>query len=433
MAGRPDDFLLDDATEKMRIAFISYEYPPDTADGGIATYVFQAARMLRARGHDVEVFAGSRQHEDVFDDQGVRVERLREEDRHVFVERIGAAFARRHAERVFDVLEGPDCWAEAREAVRLVPDIPLVVKLHTPAFLVCRMNRPAITKARRLRVWAGAVRRGDKPYWHYDASADADRDHALEADEIAAPSHAVWEAVNREWGLGAVPVSFFPLPFSPRADFLSIPPGGTGEASGTTATFLGRLEARKGVLELAKAIPFVLAAVPQSRFRFVGKSMGSPEHGKDMRTYLGEQLAEFGPRVEFQDPVSAAGVPDVLRQADVCVFPSQWESFGLVALEAMAAARPVVTSNQGGMAEILQHGKLGRVVNVMRPRQLAGAIVELLNDAALRRQLGEAGRAEVLKNYGPAAVAPQQEASYARAIARRKAIGPRNTPALVKA
>ena len=43
----------------MRIAFVSYEYPPDTAYGGIATYVYQAAKMLRERGHQVEVFAAS--------------------------------------------------------------------------------------------------------------------------------------------------------------------------------------------------------------------------------------------------------------------------------------------------------------------------------------------------------------------------------------
>ncbi len=52
----------------MKIAFVFYEYPPDTADGGIATYLRQAARMLCARGHQVEVFAGARGREGTFDD-----------------------------------------------------------------------------------------------------------------------------------------------------------------------------------------------------------------------------------------------------------------------------------------------------------------------------------------------------------------------------
>jgi glycogen synthase len=43
----------------MKIAFISYEYPPDTAVGGIATYVYHAAKMMNERGHNVEVFAAS--------------------------------------------------------------------------------------------------------------------------------------------------------------------------------------------------------------------------------------------------------------------------------------------------------------------------------------------------------------------------------------
>jgi hypothetical protein len=63
----------------MKIAFISYEYPPDSAHGGIATYMHQAARMMSGRGHHVEVFAGSRHRSGTFCEDGVLVHRLIEE------------------------------------------------------------------------------------------------------------------------------------------------------------------------------------------------------------------------------------------------------------------------------------------------------------------------------------------------------------------
>jgi hypothetical protein len=114
-----------------KIAFISYEYPPDTAYGGIATYVNQAARMLVARGHRVEVFAGSPDREGVRTEEGVRVHRVRVPDQRSFAEPIGMSFAARHSIEKFDVLEGPDYATDAREALRLVPEIPFVLKLHT--------------------------------------------------------------------------------------------------------------------------------------------------------------------------------------------------------------------------------------------------------------------------------------------------------------
>src|ERR1051326_7229566 len=97
----------------MRIAFVSYEYPPDTADGGIATYVQQAAQMLQMRGHEVEVFAASRERTHSCIEKGVAVHRILEHDRTAFAGKIAPVFIERHASSLFDVLEGPDFNADA--------------------------------------------------------------------------------------------------------------------------------------------------------------------------------------------------------------------------------------------------------------------------------------------------------------------------------
>ena len=135
----------------MRIAFISYEFPPDTAFGGIATYVDQASRMLAARGHQVEVFTASDKRDGSESRDGVFIHRVLTNDRRAFAALVAPMFAERHRELRFDVLEGPDCMAEASVASDMVPDVPLVVKLHTGISLIEQVLFSTLGVRQRLR------------------------------------------------------------------------------------------------------------------------------------------------------------------------------------------------------------------------------------------------------------------------------------------
>src|SRR5450432_435220 len=125
----------------MRIAFVSYELPPDTALGGIATYVAQIADALAAAGADVEIFCGSSTRTDqTTDERGVVINRINA-DRNAFPTAIVSTFLQRHRAKPFDVLEGPDFTAEARYITRALPHLPYVVKLHTPYFFASKFGR----------------------------------------------------------------------------------------------------------------------------------------------------------------------------------------------------------------------------------------------------------------------------------------------------
>jgi D-inositol-3-phosphate glycosyltransferase len=76
--------------------------------------------------------------------------------------------------------------------------------------------------------------------------------------------------------------------------------------------------------------------------------------------------------------------------AEVLVMPSQYESFGMVALEAMACGTPVIASDVGGLSVLVQHNKTGLRVRANDPAELARAIERLLDDDALRRRMGHA-------------------------------------------
>ena len=102
-------------------------------------------------------------------------------------------------------------------------------------------------------------------------------------------------------------------------------------------------------------------------------------------------------RVEFLGHRS--DLADLIKEAQGTVLPSRDEGLPLVALEAMAASRPVVASAVGGLPALIDDGKNGLLVQHDSPRDLADALIRLRNDPALRRTLGRAGRAHVATHF----------------------------------
>ncbi|MBD2130802.1 glycosyltransferase family 4 protein [Microcoleus sp. ZQ-A2] len=407
----------------MKIALISYEYPPDTVEGGIASAVQQTARMLQKRGNQVEVFAGSPNRSGTeTESDGVIVHRIQLKARVDFSKRIAPVFAERHAEVKFDVLEGTDFGADAAGTIQLVPDIPLVVKLHTPRAILDSIDTAfqvnwMVKAINETRVALGALRRGINPF------EDVERTHALQADEIAAPTLAIAEKLIELWGLDPQKIGRVPYGYTPSAELLNIPV----ETHTNTVAFLGRLESRKGVLDFAKSIPLILKQCPDAKFQFVGRSSGSPDPKRDMREYIKDFLQPYVESIEFTDQVPLNQLPSIFASTDICVFPSLWDNFPFICLDAMSAGRGVVASNAGGTAEMLNTPDVGRLVSPKSPQEIAQSVVELLQDPPLRVKLGVAARQRVLEEYNVSRVGDLVEASYRRAIDRKKARGARKS------
>ncbi len=412
----------------IKIALISYEYPPDTSYGGIATYMYQIATTLSKIGHHVEVFASSPYRCSTETEDGIIVHRIIEENRQNrrnFSSRIAQVFADRHAQVNFDVLEGAEASAHARGTVQLVPDIPLVIKLHTPTFMISDINyiEPSLTM--KVRRYLGAIRKGEmpKPFARlsYDINSDVERLHTLEADEITTPSTALGDKLIEAWGLPKDRVFHIPNPYIPSPELLDI----ALETYTNRVTFIGRLEVRKGILDLAKSIPMILRQNPQTKFCFVGKALPSPQPGLDMQQYLEKKLWRYRKSLEFIGSVPLDKIPSILSNTDICVFPSIWENFPNVCLESMAAGRGIVGSSAGGMSDMLNQGKAGKLVPPNHPEKIAEAVINLLDNPALRMEFGKVARNRVLSEYNLERIGALQEASYLRAIERRRALGKR--------
>jgi glycosyltransferase involved in cell wall biosynthesis len=288
--------------------------------------------------------------------------------------------------------------------------------LHTPTFVIDEINYLYVSPWRKAKYVLGGLRRGRvaRPYWRYDSSADGERQYALKAREITAPSLAIMNLVGSRWELPADRLSHVPNLFVPTSELLNAPP----DTLTRRITYVGRLEVRKGVIELAHAIRRVAVRAPDVRFRLVGRSSTHPGTGEDMEAHLRGLLGPSVSAVEFIGAATHDEVPSWLASTDICVFPSVWEASGYVCKEAMAAARGVIATSGSGMGEIIADGITGRLTPPRDVGALASAMLAMLADPAGRMAMGRAARAHVSSAYSPAFIAPLQEASYLRAISR---------------
>ncbi|MFE3654278.1 glycosyltransferase family 4 protein [Streptomyces sp. NPDC059152] len=161
------------------------------------------------------------------------------------------------------------------------------------------------------------------------------------------------------------------------------------EWQGRTIGFIGRIdEPRKGLPVLMKALPAILAAVPDARLLVAGRG--------DEEEAVADLPAELRSRVEFLGMVSDEDKARLLRSVDVYVAPNTGgESFGIILVEAMSAAAPVLASDLDAFAQVLDQGEAGELFANEDAEALAAAAVRLLNTPDRLAELRERGSKHV--------------------------------------
>jgi glycosyltransferase involved in cell wall biosynthesis len=157
---------------------------------------------------------------------------------------------------------------------------------------------------------------------------------------------------------------------------------------------VGRVEDQKGVDHLVRAARTVVAQVPAAHVVVVGDGT--------RRAEMERLTADLG----LTDHVHFTGwrhdLTDVMRSIDVLALPSRWEAFGIVNLEAMAAAKPVVGFAVEGIPEVVVHGETGLLSPAGDEAALARDLVRVLTEPGLAERLGKAGRRRFAERFAPA-------------------------------
>jgi D-inositol-3-phosphate glycosyltransferase len=177
----------------------------------------------------------------------------------------------------------------------------------------------------------------------------------------------------------------------------------------------------KGIDTLLCAIAHVVKKLPELR-----ECLHVPIIGGDP-----DRIHEDDEMVRLQELREGLGIGDIVTflgakdqdmlqyyysAAEMVVMPSDYESFGMVALEAMACGAPVIVSDVGGLSYLVRHGRTGYRVPARDPKALAAKIVRLLTDEGLRRRIGQRAACWA-ETYAWPRIADKIEALYEQAIA----------------
>ena len=184
--------------------------------------------------------------------------------------------------------------------------------------------------------------------------------------------------------------------------------------------FVGRIEPLKGVDTLIKAVSCLRIDVKQVTLAIIGGDPNeSPEKMSREMTRLQKMCDDLcmGRMVLFLGKRAQDTLPYYYSAADVFVMPSHYESFGMVALEAMACGTPVIASQVGGLAFLIQDGETGYHVPDQSPDELCEKLALLLGEPHQRQTMGLRA-ANYARNYAWANVAPKIVDVYKSLIAR---------------
>jgi D-inositol-3-phosphate glycosyltransferase len=375
-----------------RVAVLSVHTCPLAAlggkeTGGMNVYVREVGRELGRLGHQVDVFTRSQDPaipEVVPLGPGARVIHVPAGPagpipRPAVAAHLPAfvagvdAFRRREGLRY--ALVHSHYWLSGLAALELAPrwGVPLVQMFHT------------------LGAIKNAVARGSgdtEPAERLLAEARI----AARADRIVASN--LVERADLAWHLRADPARIAVIPCGVDLELFR-----PGDAAGARARlgvyaegvllFVGRLTPIKGLDTLLRALAALRSdglAHTRLRLLVVGGTKGDPGDGAQLRR-LAQDLG-VGAWVDLRGPQPQDALPDYYAAADLCVMPSRYESFGMVALEAMACGVPVIASRVGGLALTVQDRVTGLLVPEGDAGALAVAVRALLLDERRRRTLG---------------------------------------------
>lgn len=387
----------------MRVLLVSQEMPPETGWGGIGTYVGIIAPALVDAGAEVHVLSVVRGQgrSDAITDCGVHVHRrpLRRPPGVGQLLRMPESWNRaslaaavawevRRLEIRPDVIEAPEWMAEG--AALALGRTPLVVRLHSSARQVLLYLGDSSFDARvAMRIEEGAARRADLLTGTRPQIDMARSDLGIAESKLCTITYPV------------VPAPVVPMPDGPPR-----------------ILFAARFTRRKGLDTAVRAMVPVLEELPEARLAVVGRDGVDAAWGPSVRAHLTGVARTLGVTraIDWVERWGPGTVTDEAAQSHVVVVPSQWESFGYTAAEALSLGRPVVASDIPALADVVDDGVSGHLAPAGDVDAWGKAVVDVLEDPRRAAAMGEAGASAMRDRCAPDRIAALTLDAYAQVL-----------------
>lgn len=386
----------------MRILMYSWEYPPRVV-GGLAHVVSEVARALVREGNEVEVVTALDENLPVMETvAGVVVHRVapyhgRPLNFFAWVHQLnltmlekGVVLFRR---KPFDLVHAHD-WLVAYpgRALKHIFHIPLVASMHATEF-----GR------------GGGLHTDEQRY-----IGEVEWFLTYEAWKVICNSRYMREEVETVFNLPPDKIEIIPNGIRPAAFQVKTPDPLVrkrfADPKEKIIFFIGRLVREKGVHILLEALPMIRDRFPDTRLIIAGSG---PFEEELHRIALNLGVDRY---VTFTGYIDEATRNQLYAHADVAAFPSLYEPFGLVALEAMATGTPLVVGDTGGFTETVENGVNGIRAEAGNVVDLARQVTRLLADPSLARRLSRKGLQDVDEKYSWSSLARHYEALYQKIV-----------------
>ncbi|MDB9320198.1 glycosyltransferase [Nodularia spumigena] len=393
----------------MKIAYVSREFGPITG-GGIGTYIANISKYMAKRGHDVYLIT------DCFSESNLHylppnVTLIRTEpvisDRHFFT------YNQNYSDRVyqtlkllspFDVIEFAEYNAEgfttirAKKLLNEFPNTQIVVKLHTPRSLLVEIDEEKHTNTQTA----------------IDIYLE---DYCVKnADLVTSPSASLAQYFTERLNLNSIRRSPYPLLLSSINDSRKFT---TSQIK--KITFLGSIQVRKGVDIFIEAAKIILAKEPNFVFEIYGRDTYSAPFQASYTEYLKKRIPyDLKDKIVFKGAAPYEQIPEILLNTCFCVFPSRWENWANVCLEAMSLGCVVIGSEQGGMSEMIEHRESGFLINPSHAEEIAHTILDNYRNIAYLHQISENAQSSIKQWCDPELASVKVEESYQIDISTKK-------------
>lgn len=386
----------------MRVLMMSWEYPPFSV-GGLAQHVYELSRAMVEAGIDVDVISTSTSRPSEETDNGVTVHRVvpyhgRSLNFITWVQQLNLAMMEKgsrlmHRGKSFDIIHAHD-WlaAYASRGLKHIYNIPLMATIHATEY---GRNGGLYTEEQRFV--------GDVEWWL-----------CFEAWKVICCSKYMETELYNLFELPRNKVEIIPNGIRPEAFQIESENPAIRKRFAPRGEkvifYVGRLVQEKGVQVLLKAAPLVKERFPDVRFVIAGSGPHEEELHR-MSGVLGlDSFVEFAGYIDDETRNQLYGI------ASAAVFPSLYEPFGIVALEAMASGTPVVVGDVGGFKETVKHGVNGLKAMPDDHVNLAEQISFLLTSPESSQEINKNALEEIKKKFSWKGIALQTGEIYHEVI-----------------
>lgn len=312
--------------ETLNIGLISREYPKETYYGGIAEHYWQLSKELSRLGHNVTVISSSKNKNQKYIENDVKVYRILEKNDYYysFLEHSKDVEKLISRDKLnFDLIEAPEWKAEA---FFLTKKYPIVTRCHSPMFLINKYH--------------------PKNVWEMDKMQETiEMTQTTESRKVTAPSKSLAKDIKKEWEITKVKVIPYGLKIN---DIFS----NQKRDKEFIISYIGRIEYRKGVLDLAMATK----KIPKNIIiKFIGKD--TIYNNKS----LTHEIKKINPQIKFINFLDTKETFKSIKDSNLVVIPSHWDNLPFVCLQSMLIGTPLLVSNAGGLPEMISHKKTGLV------------------------------------------------------------------------